>query len=307
MPSSGVTAVVDAGTAGCDNYRHFHETVVNRSEVRVKAQISCYPTGMAKGHENFDPVLFDEKGTAACFRDYPYEIIGLKIRLSHGLAKNIDTLAAAVRLSENIGGLPVCVHVTNSPCTMEEIACLLRKGDVMCHVYNGTGNTILDETGQVLKKIWQAKERGVVFDAAAGTMNGSHRVAKASLEQGFFPDVIGTDMTGDKLYYSSRARNLPFVMSRFISMGMSVFDVVRCVTEVPAKLMGEENRIGTLKPGAVGNVAVIALKERAFRCYDTDGVELIGDKFLVPQLTVLGGNIAFCQAEFNLPEHDFGV
>ncbi|GHS99999.1 metallo-dependent hydrolase [Synergistales bacterium] len=307
MLSTGVTSLVDAGTAGCENYKHFHDTVVSASEEHIKAQISCYPTGMANGHENFDPALFKKKETAARFQEYPNEIIGLKIRLSYGLAEGIESLVAAIRMSEDIGGAPICVHVTNSPCAMGNIADLLRRGDIFCHVYHGTGNTILDENNKVYKKIRQARERGVIFDAGGGKMNGSHHVTKESLARDFPPDVISTDMTGDKLHYSSRSRNLPFVMSRFLSMGMSLRDVLRCVTETPAKLMNEEGRLGTLRPGAVGDVTVMTLAEQDVHHYDSNAADYISKQLLIPQLSVLRGEIAFCQPTFNLTQYDFGI
>jgi predicted amidohydrolase len=302
MLSNGVTSMVDAGSAGCDNYKRFHDTVVNTSEAHIKTQISCYPTGMANGHENFSPELFKRMETADVLREYPGEIIGLKIRLSHGLAKGIEVLSAAIRFSEDLGELPLCVHVTDSPCTMEEIVSLLRPGDIFCHMYHGTGHTILDENGRIFEELKRSRERGVIFDAAAGKMNGSHRVATAGLQQGFPPDVIATDMTGDKLHYSSRARDLPFVMSRFLCMGMELPEIVKCVTTTPAKLMREEGRRGTLKPGAVGDLVVMSVEDHEFSCFDTFDAELVGRKFLVPRLTVLRGEIAFCDTTFNLPK-----
>jgi dihydroorotase len=185
---------------------------------------------------------------------------------------------------------------------MEDIANVLRKGDVMCHVYHGTGNTILGEDGQIINEIHKARERGVLFDVANGKMNCSHFVSNEALKQKFLPDIISTDMTGDKLYYASHARSLPFVMSKYISFGMSLYDVVRCTTETPAKVMGMEGQIGTLAPGAFADVSIMKMVDKQATYHDTFGAAYVGNQLLIPQMTISNGEIAFGQIDFNLSE-----
>lgn len=82
-------------------------------------------------------------------------------------------------------------------------------------------------------------------------------------------------MTSDKMFYSVRARSLAFVMSRFLSFGMKLPDVVRCVTETPARLMNMEGRLGTLRAGAFADVSVFRLEDKEFRTPGCDNKEYI--------------------------------
>ena len=112
---------------------------------------------------------------------------------------------------------------------------------------------------------------------------------------GFMPDVISTDMTGDKMFYGLRARSLPFVMSKFLSLGMPLYNVIRCVTETPARLMKMSGRIGTLKVGALADVLVFRLEEKEFPTIDYSGKKYTCTKILIPQMTIIDGNIVFAQ------------
>jgi dihydroorotase len=305
LVSSGVTSAVDAGSCGCDHYRHFHDNVIRCSQLCIKTQISCASGGMVGGEENFDPALFDPDGIARVKEQYPDEVIGLKLRFSRGLIDDIGTLEAALRMAEKLG-LPLCVHVTDPPCKMEDIANRLRKGDILCHMYHRTGHTIFGPDGLVLDEIRKARERGVLFDATPGRLNGGHKQSLEGLRQHFLPDIIAADTTRDKLYYSTRARSIPFIMSKYLSMGMELPEVIRCVTETPARLMGEEGRRGTLSPGAAGDVAVMKRIDKTVTYFDTGGDPYEGKLLLVPQMTILAGDIAFAQVDFNLPDYDLG-
>lgn len=301
LPASGVTSVVDAGSCGCYNFPSFYKNTIIHSPVLVKAFLSCYSMGLGGSgiNENFDKTLFDRKRISIILAKFANIILGLKIRCSIPLVKSVEPLNEVIAIAEELG-IGVCVHTTNPPCSILEIANLLRKGDIFCHVYHGKGDTILDENDIIKKEIWKARERGVVFDVANGNNHFSNYVCSKSIEQGFCPDVISTDMTNDKLYYGLKARSLPFVMSKFLSLGMTLFDVVRCVTETPAKLMKMEGQIGTLSPGAFANVAIMNLIDKEFSSVDSEGNVYKGNKMFIPQMTILNGEIAYCQEYFNI-------
>ena len=86
----------------------------------------------------------------------------------------------------------VCVHTTDPPCDMAEIADTLRKDDVFCHCYHGRGNTILADDGKVKSSMFDAKKRGVIFDSCNGMGNFSINVCRSALEQNFYPDIISS-------------------------------------------------------------------------------------------------------------------
>jgi predicted amidohydrolase len=282
----------------------FYKNIIINSAVRIKAFLSCYSMGLGGGKivENFDPALFDKVRIRNAKERIPNDILGLKMRLGHKLKAGIENLQAAVDIANEIEGMAVCVHVTDSPDSLEKVVKILRKGDIMCHCFHGTGNTILDENGKIFDAVWEARERGVYFDQCNGKFNFSIDVSNAALAQGFLPDVISTDMGSDKLNYSPNVRSLPYVMSKYLSCGISLYDVIERTTQTPAKLMHMEGRIGTLAPGAFADVSIFTIEKRRVVHFDTFQKPFVGEHLMVPMMTVTGGQLAYAQAGFNLRE-----
>ena len=305
LPATGVTTIADAGSSGCDNFEVFLKNSRASGIVRTKMFLSCCSFGMESPteQEDFSPERMNRDAILRLKQTYPNEIAGLKIRVQRNLVSDMKPLAAALELAQS-ANLPLCVHVKDAYCGMNEIADMLRPGDIFCHVFHGTGNTILDADGCILPAILRARDRGVLFDVANGKKNCYHSVSRAALEQGFLPDILSTDMTWDKLNYASRVRSLPFVMSKFLSFGMELKDVARCVGETPARHLGLENKAGTLAPGAFADITILRIARKKVVFHDTSGDAFVGDTLLIPQMTILRGQIAFGQVDFNLPESD---
>jgi dihydroorotase len=80
-------------------------------------------------------------------------------------------------------------------------------------------------------------------------------------------------------------------MGKFLSLGMPLPDVVRAVTSAPARVIGRAGRLGTLKPGAVADVAVYALEEGTFDYEDAHGQHITGRQRFVPTLTLRAGEV----------------
>lgn len=308
MVAQGTTAAVDAGSAGTATYEAFYETVVSRSQIHVKGYLTVYSGGQldSKLCEDFNPDLFNIDKMERVIDRYRDNILGLKIRLSKGVVPDeteAEYLKAAVTLADELNrrlgtNLRVCVHTTNPPVKAGELAACLRPGDIYTHCYQGMGSTIVQENGTIDPLILDARNRGVIFDSANGKGNFGLECAKKAIKAGFLPDVIASDLTVDKFNMPPYCKNLPHVMSKYLELGMNLNDVVRCVTETPAKLMNMEGKIGTLKPGAYADIAVLKLKNTEYVQKDFRDDELTCHQLLVPQLTMLEGEIQYCQADF---------
>jgi predicted amidohydrolase len=209
----------------------------------------------------------------------------------------LEPLKAAVKAADRIG-CPVVVHVTDPPCSLDKIADELRPKDVFCHVYQGTGFTIIGEDGKVLPGIKAARKREVIFDAANGKGHFSFAVARAAIADGFLPDVISTDLSAMTVY-TDYAFGLPYVMSKYLSLGVKLADVVAACTSTPSSLMGLKGVLGTLAPGALADVAILRHTQRPTRFKDTSGEMFTGDQLLISQMTVLGGKIVYRQIDFD--------
>lgn len=78
---------------------------------------------------------------------------------------------------------------------MKELVSLLRRGDIIAHAFHGKGSTILTDEGVVLAEVRQARERGVIFDAANGRSHFSMNTARRAIANGFLPDIISSDLS----------------------------------------------------------------------------------------------------------------
>lgn len=296
--STGVTSVVDAGSSGTANYASFR-LFSKKQPVRIRAFLNVSPTGITtlRQHESVDPAIWDEKEIAAIFEKYGDQVLGLKIRQSQDIVcgLGLEPLRRAVALAEEIG-CPVVVHTTDPPESASEMADILRPGDVYCHVYQGAGKTILED-GAPSRGIAAARERGVLFDAANGMSHFNFDVAERALKNGFAPDIISSDVT-KFTFLRTNAYALPYLMSKYLYLGMSFIDVVRAVTETPARLMGMAGKIGTLAPGAYADVTILKQKEARVRYRDAQGCVRESNEMLVPQMTIKGGRIMFRQMDF---------
>lgn len=296
----GVTSGVDGGSAGISNYKLFSNIIVHHSVTTVKAYLNPSPAGhaMIKYYpENVDPKYFDVERIAECVERYKGEIVAIKMRISKNIVGDLGLkpLEAAVEIGNRVG-LPVVVHTTNPPTEVEEVLSILRPGDVFGHAFHGNGECIIGKDGSIKDCVWEARKRGVLFDVANGIGHFVISVAKQALAEGFLPDTISTDVT-TKSMYRQPVHSMPFIMSKYLSMGMSIQDVIMATTLRPAQIFGFEG-MGTLREGTVADVAVFRLIDKPMKFMDTNGDYYDGNKALIPQMTVKDGVIRYRQVDF---------
>lgn len=292
----GVTTVVDCGTSGPTNCLGFIEHL-NALLVKSRLYIHISPLGLST-RQYYAPLLpekWDLDQFDRVFEKGGDKIRGIKMRVStyvlqdQGMRPFYEMLKVAEHCKK-----PVLIHPSSSPEPQSAILNALRPGDVYCHTYQANGHTILDggETGKLIPELLEARRRGVIFDIAHGGGNFSFEVAERALNQGFAPDMISTDMT-KMTWHKKPVCGLTYVMSKFLMLGMSLTEVIRCVTEVPAKALDMEGRIGTLRPGACGDVAVLKIAEGQFTFNDTKKHTRVGDRLLYPVATFVDGMMVY--------------
>lgn len=298
---TGVTSAVDAGTAGYVNYEDFYRSVVKKTSVTVKTFINISPIGQpgAGVNEPLQRELVNREMLRAVVEKHRDVIIGLKVRISRPIVGSLglDPLMHALELGEELG-LPVNVHITNPPEKLSEVVKYFRKDDIFTHVYEGAGHTIIED-GHVAGTILEARKRGVIFDSANGRSNFVFAVAEKALSEGFCPDVISTDSTALNFNKPYVVKKLPFTMSKYLSMGMKLEDVVKAVTETPASLMGESERLGHLGEGAAADVAICRIEEKEVLFRDTLGDERKGRKVIEPVMVLKNGEYVYTRPDFS--------
>lgn len=301
MLPNGITATVDAGSGGACNYEAFiHETCA-QSSLCIKSFLNVASTGIITEQyfENLDPEFYDVKRMEYLFERYRSEILGFKVRIGKRFSKelNLVPLDETIKLAEHFD-CAVCVHAVHPEAHYDEILKRLRPGDILCHCFQNQGEyNMLTDDGAMLPSALEARERGVIFDGASGRRNHDLSIIQKCLSNGFLPDVISTDVVTHSAYKKS-VFSLPYVMSEYINVGMSIDEVIRAVTETPARIMGLEGRIGTLKPGALADVAIFKMREKPMVYRDQMGNSINGDKLLIPQMTIKAGRIAYRGMDF---------
>ena len=82
---------------------------------------------------------------------------------------------------------------------------------------------------------------------------------------------------------------LPWVMSKFLTLGYTLEQVVTMATINPARIINRAPKIGTLQIGAPGDVAIMELVEGPVSFLDTRNNKRDGKAFLKPVQTVING------------------
>ena len=303
--SSGVTTVVDAGTAGWRDLADFKTEVIDRARIRVLTYVNTVGSGML-GEWEHDVREFRPKLAAACVEEFREVTVGIKA--AHYWANRPPdaehppwaAVDAAVEAGE-LCGLPVMVDFY--PWLPERpypqlILEKLRPGDIHTHVF-AQQFPIIDDEGRVYDHLFRARERGVIFDVGHGAASFWFRNAAPAIRQGFVPDSISTDLhTGN---VNGFVFDMLTTMNKILNLGVPLADVISRSTVAPAREIGRPE-LGTLSPGGEADVAVLALDEGNFTYIDCGKTRLDGRQRLRCVLTLRAGEIVYNPNGLGLPQ-----
>jgi dihydroorotase len=284
----GVTGWVDAGTGGADNIDQV--AAVARGAPQIgRALVNIARTGVAPGGELHDinnASVALAQGAIARNRDV---VVGVKARLSNNVAGAND-LEALRRAQEAAApfNLPVMIHVGQNYSPIRAILALLKRGDIVTHMYAPGMNGILDDKGMLFPEVTAARRRGVLFDFGNGVADHFDwdTVEKAT-RQGFWPDTFSTDWNVTSK--TTGVVDLPNVMSKFMMFGMPLSQIIACATVNAARVFPSFDDRGTLNVGAPADVAIMDLREGTFEFLDNYKGTRTGRQRLFPIGTVLAG------------------
>ena len=105
--------------------------------------------------------------------------------------------------------------------------------------------------------ITEARKRGVWLDIGHGMGAFIWAVAEIAGREGVWPDTISTDLHAMSL--SGPAYDLATIMTKLLHVGMPLYEIIKAVTQTPARIINKENMIGSLSPGMVGDVTVLKM------------------------------------------------
>jgi dihydroorotase len=285
----GVTCWVDAGTGGADNIDQV--AAVARGAPQIgRALVNIARTGVISPggelHDINSANVALAQGAIARNRDV---VVGVKARLSNNVAGAND-LEALRRAQEAAApfNLPVMIHVGQNYSPMRAILALLKRGDIVTHIYAPGMNGILDDKGVLFPEVMAARRRGVLFDFGNGVADHFDwdTVEKAT-KQGLWPDTFSTDWSVTSK--TTGVVDLPNVMSKFIMFGMPLSQIIACATMNAARVFPSFDDRGTLNVGAPADVAIMELREGTFEFLDNYKGIRSGRQRLFPAATVLAG------------------
>src|SRR5579885_2587669 len=295
--STGVTTLCDAGSAGSANFAGLRQVLDSAVRTRVRAFVNLSAigiTGTSRGGELAHFPYADPEGCARTIAENPDLAIGVKLRYGPGLVWEYTT--APVKLARQTAaaaGVPLMIHITDSPIPLPELIEPMQPGDIVTHCYHGRANGIMGQEKQfVLKEVVEAQRHGIIFDCAHGRNHFSFRMIEKALDQGFLPDTISTDLT-----FTSATRgpvwDLTTTMSKLLHFGVPLDEVVRRATATPAKILGLDGVVGTLRPGANADVAILELRDGDWELRDTDGNAIRAKRRLFAERVLKDGRVRY--------------
>jgi dihydroorotase len=286
--ASGVTTVIDAGSTGANDVDDFYR-LTREVKTNVYAFLNIARTGIVTQNELADMTQIDPLGVAQAIANNPGFIVGLKARMSSSVVgKNgIQPLLRAKDIQRQNNKLPLMVHIGNNPPNLDEIADLLESGDIITHCFNGKPNRILTPEGQLRDAIKRALERGVRLDVGHGSASFSFAVAQVAIGLGIIPHTISSD-----IYCRNRingpVHSLASVMSKFFSVGLTLPQVIDCVTSHAADALRLPNK-GRLDLGCDADLTLFAIEQVPQVFIDSEGQSVKGDRLLVPLVAIVAG------------------
>jgi dihydroorotase len=301
---SGVTTMVDTGTAGAKHFLHFKRTVIDRAKTRIFAYINIVDLGMQGDFEQ-DIRTMDPELAASIVLAYPDVCVGVKT--AHYWTREPFDEAhppwAAVDRAVEAGNLcrkPVMVDFWPRPPerSYEELILeKMRPGDIHTHVF-AQQFPVLDNQGKPNRILFEARERGVIFDVGHGAGSFWFRNAQPALEGGFVPDSISTDLHTGNVH--GVVVDMQTTMSKLLNLGMPLQEVFYRSTVTPAHEIGHPE-LGNLTVGGEADVAVFKLLTGEFSFVDCGRAKIYGDKKLECTLTLRAGKIVFDPTGLSMP------
>ncbi|MEO8856004.1 MAG: amidohydrolase/deacetylase family metallohydrolase [Burkholderiaceae bacterium] len=289
-----VTTMVDAGSSGAGNFEGLRDFVMAGARTRLLAFLNISFPGIfafdraVMVGEAANRTLLSVERCRAVAEQNPDSIVGIKVRLGGAVSGDVglEALDLAIEAAAPLG-LPVMTHIGRPEPGYAEILARLRPGDVLTHCFRPQPNAPVDAAGQVLPALRDARARGVLFDIGHGMGAFGFESTEAALADGFAPDIISSDVHG--LSVNGPAYDLLHTMNKLLNCGVVLEDLIRMVTEAPARALRRED-LGHLGVGATADLSVLRMAEVPLTFVDVLGVRREGVRLLRPLGMVRSGN-----------------
>jgi dihydroorotase len=292
--ATGVTTTMDAGSAGPVNFLGFRKLVYDQSKTRMLGFIALAQHGVLNTPGELLNLGFaDSDGAAETVGNNRDIGIGIKVRLhKKSIGENSrEALRLAIKAGEATR-TPIMVHVGDTAIGMDEIADTLRPGDIITHCYTPQKPSIIDDKGMLLPLVRKAKERGVIFDVGHAGGHFDFNLVERAMGEGIAPDVISSDLHGRLAQPGfGVVGDLPTVLTKFLPLGLSLEQIIANCTSNAARVIGWQDRIGSLEVGREADIAVLQILDDPVTLRDSVGGEKVHQQRIAAKWTIRAGEV----------------
>ena len=298
---TGVTTLVDCGSAGEANFVGFSEFIAKQAKERLFAFLNIGSIGLVACNRISELSLgfrsVNVERTLKTIENYPDLIRGIKCRASQVITGDLGAEAVRVaRKVARVAGLPLIVHVGEPPPLLEDVLDLLEEGDVVTHAFHGKPGGNLMEDPRSLAAVHEARARGVLLDVGHGAASFSFKVMRFAREQGIETDLISTDLHRNSI--KGPAYDLPTTLSKLLNLGMPLDQVIAAGSTRPSSFLDPTEGEDWLKVGQNADLTVFRVDEANISVEDSLGDHLTLTQLIHPLLAVQESNHAECNLRF---------
>jgi dihydroorotase len=291
-PMTGVGLAVDCGSAGEANFTGLREFIIDPAPFPILAYLNVSSIGLVAVNrisELISDAVLNPARAAECVETNRDVIRGIKVRASDQVVKQwgIAPVRAARQLARAVG-LPLVVHIGEAPPTLDEVLDLVEPGDMITHCFTGRITTSIARHEPYFRRMQALEAEGLLLDIGHGQGSFNYATARHSVERGLLPTSISTDLHIGCIW--GPAWDLATVMSKMLTVGMSVEDVVARVTAKPAGFLHLPGW-GRATAGTPARFTVFELSDALERLPDSDGNVEVVRRFFEPRYTVLGSEV----------------
>lgn len=297
---NGVTTINDTGSSGAITFPGFRHFWIDRAATSVYCFLNLSSMGIITSlvGELKDLRLIDAEAIKATVDANRDVIRGIKMRSNYSAVgpNGAEALRRALEIAGELG-LPVLVHIGETrpelaeggAVQIESVLPVLRKGDILAHVYTAKFGGVVSDDGTVSPLLKEAVERGVLLDVGHGINNLSFKVVRMLRQEGIIADTISSDVTANNR--KGPVYDLLTTMSKFLALGFSLPEVIERTTLRPARALGLDGEIGSLKPSYRADISILRVVDGQWKAADSEGEVLQAGLGLEPVLTVKAGTV----------------
>ncbi len=293
---AGVATVVDAGSSGSATFGGFPKHILPNCTTEVLPFLHIGQTGLATNPDIFSESSVNLDATLRVIEEHRGLIRGIKARM---VSPALEIMGMAMpRLAKQASkqsGLPLMVHIGDTekrcdPSVIRELLPMLERGDIVTHLFTANTGGVLDANGHLVPEARDLVDRGVWLDTAHGRFNFSFDVARRVLDQGLVPHTISTDLTIPGRQQT--VHSLVEMLGRFMGLGFSLDQVIAMCTANAARVLGEQDRLGSLAVGRQADISVLEVHEDGdWRVFDSLRESLRITTAVIPALTFKRGQM----------------